>query len=303
MLSDHKHRAIVLLVAGIALMTVSWAIAWSRTPVASEHSFFPLWVGYIATANGLGEFCFRDSLVKRLGRSFLWLFIFSIPFWWFFELLNLFVENWRYASAAGLTRLRFAIEASISFSTVLPAVMSTIRLCKSAFDHYGCEFKGRPFAIRKLDLALSVLLGSVGLCIIGLFPTIAFPLVWIAPLLIVEPVSYLLGYDSLLRNTRAGDYTLIVAIATATLFDGLLWELWNYYSMPKWEYTIPYVGFWKVFEMPILGYLGYPFFGLIVFSFTVLALSLLNESDAEKLTADENAASPIATEPLQSPRD
>jgi len=59
------------------------------------------------------------------------------------------------------------------------------------------------------------------------------------------------------------------------LFTGLWWEIWNYYSLPKWVYTIPYVGFWKIFEMPLLGYLGYPFFGLIVFTYAGLISSIL----------------------------
>jgi hypothetical protein len=51
--------------------------------------------------------------------------------------------------------------------------------------------------------------------------------------------------------------------------------MWNFYSWPKWYYTVPYVGWAKVFEMPLLGYLGYiPFawelFALYHFVFGVL---------------------------------
>jgi hypothetical protein len=65
----------------------------------------------------------------------------------------------------------------------------------------------------------------------------------------------------------------------ATLFTGVWWEAWNYYSVPKWVYTIPYVGFWKIFEMPLLGYLGYPFFGLTVFTYAGLISSVLLKRD------------------------
>ena len=61
---------------------------------------------------------------------------------------------------------------------------------------------------------------------------------------------------------------------SGTLFTGIWWELWNYYSLPKWVYHIPYVGFLHLFEMPALGYLGYPFFGLFLFSYTA-AMTLL----------------------------
>ena len=42
--------------------------------------------------------------------------------------------------------------------------------------------------------------------------------------------------------------------------------MWNFRALPKWEYTIPYLGFARVFEMPLLGYLGYLPFGLEVYA-------------------------------------
>jgi hypothetical protein len=65
----------------------------------------------------------------------------------------------------------------------------------------------------------------------------------------------------------------------ATLLTGFFWEMWNYYSLPKWYYTIPYVGFWKVFEMPILGYGGYPFFGIVILSYTFLVFSFFGRKN------------------------
>jgi hypothetical protein len=49
--------------------------------------------------------------------------------------------------------------------------------------------------------------------------------------------------------------------------------------LPKWYYTIPYVGFWKIFEMPFLGYFGYPFFGLAIYSYIAIVFSMLLSSD------------------------
>ena len=53
---------------------------------------------------------------------------------------------------------------------------------------------------------------------------------------------------------------------------GFFWEMWNACSYPKWVYHIPGVGFGKVFEMPILGYLGYLPFALELFLLAQLAL-------------------------------
>jgi hypothetical protein len=38
--------------------------------------------------------------------------------------------------------------------------------------------------------------------------------------------------------------------------------MWNYFSLAKWEYSIPLVHRFEVFEMPLLGYAGYLPFGL-----------------------------------------
>jgi len=43
---------------------------------------------------------------------------------------------------------------------------------------------------------------------------------------------------------------------------GLLWEFWNYWASAKWVYTIPYLGFLQIFEMPVLGFFGFPLFAL-----------------------------------------
>jgi hypothetical protein len=47
---------------------------------------------------------------------------------------------------------------------------------------------------------------------------------------------------------------------------GFFWEMWNFFSYPKWVYHIPFFDFLRVFEMPILGYGGYIPFALELFA-------------------------------------
>jgi hypothetical protein len=54
----------------------------------------------------------------------------------------------------------------------------------------------------------------------------------------------------------------VLLVALAGLGTGLLWELWNLHALPHWEYRIPYLGGLRLFEMPLLGYLGYLPFAL-----------------------------------------
>ncbi len=59
-------------------------------------------------------------------------------------------------------------------------------------------------------------------------------------------------------------YLLLIAGALC----GFLWEMWNFRAGAKWIYTVPYVGFLKVFEMPLLGFLGFPPFAVECYTMT-----------------------------------
>jgi hypothetical protein len=106
--------------------------------------------------------------------------------------------------------------------------------------------------------------------LLHLIPQIAFPLVWVAPLLVSEPLLYRLQCASLLDHIEHGDWVLPASVTISTLICGFCWEMWNAYSLLRWVYTVPHLAFWKVFELPMLGYLGYPFFGLIAYRYATL---------------------------------
>lgn len=255
-----------------------WFIAWGRIPILSEYSFFPLWLGYIFTINAVSEVLYRDSLLGRMRGWFASLFIASIPLWWFFEWVNSYLQNWHYVLLHPISQLHYVTQVSIDFSTVIPAVLSTTFLFFRFFEQRR-KRNLHPMTIRWPWLAVSVVIGVSSFYFMQAFPNQTFPLVWIAPFLILEPVLYISGLPSLLRQIEKGDWALTISIMAATLLTGFFWEMWNYYSLPKWYYTIPYVGFWKVFEMPILGYGGYPFFGIVILSYTFLVFSFFGRKN------------------------
>jgi hypothetical protein len=59
-----------------------------------------------------------------------------------------------------------------------------------------------------------------------------------------------------------GDWRAVWLAALAALICGFFWEMWNWHSFSQWIYTVPYVERFKIFEMPLLGFLGYLPFGL-----------------------------------------
>ena len=74
-----------------------------------------------------------------------------------------------------------------------------------------------------------------------------------------------LGNRSLLQYTSKGDWRPVLALWFGCLICSFFWEMWNFYSFPKWVYRVPFVNFLHIFEMPMLGYLGYLPFSLELF--------------------------------------
>ena len=124
-----------------------------------------------------------------------------------------------------------------------------------------------PRAFSGRTLLLCWLAGWLMLAALVAFPRQAFPLIWLSLIFIIDPLVDRAGGHSVARALRQGDWSLISNLALAALVCGWFWEMWNYYAMPKWTYSVPYVGFWHVWEMPLLGYGGYLPFGVEVFVF------------------------------------
>lgn len=68
-------------------------------------------------------------------------------------------------------------------------------------------------------------------------------------------------------DLEKGSMVDIVASLVAGLICGILWETWNYWSISKWVYTVPFFDNLKIFEMPVPGYLGFLVFGLATIAF------------------------------------
>ena len=114
----------------------------------------------------------------------------------------------------------------------------------------------------KLLAWLALIMTGSGLCLLGLFPHYLFSLLWVSPLIIIVALQALLDEKQVFSNITKGDWTLIVVSTSAALVCGFFWEMWNFYSLAKWKYQIPFVQRFSLFEMPLLGYAGYLPFGL-----------------------------------------
>jgi len=252
--------------AGTATGIASWVLAWSRfrwMESVQEHTFTPLWLSFILVVNGLAVRRTGTCLLSSRPRRFLLLFPLSAAFWWSFEFLNRFVGNWRYAGVASFGPWEYFVFSTLPFSTVLPAVLSVRELLLSFRRIDGAFRQWRPVSVPVRAVPAMLLLACAGLFAVGSVPDLAFPLVWVAPPLLLISLAARRGEPHALSGVAAGDWRAAVSAVLAALVCGLFWEMWNFGSYARWVYAIPYVDAAHVFEMPLLGYAGYLPFGIL----------------------------------------
>ncbi len=186
----------------------------------------------------------------------------SVPFWLFFELLNLRLENWYYVFLPRDSAARW-LGIALSFATVIPAILLTERLA----DSLGIADTLRTRRVRMPRGRVLPALGALLLALALAWPRAFFPLVWGGVFLVVDPwILRRAPARSLLGDLERGRPSRIVRLLTAGLAVGLLWEAFNLGARGKWIYTVPGFEDFKLFEMPALGFLGFPFFALEAFA-------------------------------------
>ena len=252
---------------GLSFGIGAWILAWSRfewfAPLQA-FTFSPLWFSYIITVNALTHRRTGQCMLTQRPRFLLLLFVVSAAFWWLFEYLNRFVQNWYYLGIGSLTPLEYFLFATLPFSTVLPAVMGTFQFLATYPRLYNglTDFFVMPRINLRCVAVVILTLSAAGLAGIGLWPDYLFPLLWLAPLGVLASLQTLAGRTSLFADLVRGDWRRGVLLALSALICGFFWEMWNFYSLAKWVYAVPFVNRFHIFEMPVLGYAGYLPFGL-----------------------------------------
>src|SRR5699024_10474051 len=105
--------------------------------------------------------------------------------------------------------------------------------------------------------------------------------------LLIDVINDITGMRSIASQVADRRWDTVLVLFAAGLTCGFFWELWNIRSMPKWTYTVPHVGFFKVFEMPILGYGGYLPFALEIFAIYNLLHAIVFRYPDRYLTFDD----------------
>ena len=259
---------------GLALVAIFWPLNWLLPGDRTHWAFFPLWLGYVLTVDAIVLRRTGTSLATRAPATFASLFPLSVPSWWLFEWFNDRLGNWEYVGTGHFSGLEYFLYCSLSFSTVVPAIFESAELARSFrfIERFG---RGPKFPGRGATLSYRLTLASVGAAMLAatlLWPHTCYPFVWTSIVFLLEPLCLTLGRRGLTTDLLRGDWRPWMSLWLGSLVCGFFWEMWNFYSYPKWIYHVPGVGFAKLFEMPALGYLGYLPFAMELYLVAQLVL-------------------------------
>lgn len=278
---------------GVAVTLVSWGLMWFGSGLLARFSFVPLWWGFIYALDGLVYARTNGrSIVSSRKHEMLVLALVSMVGWYLFEYWNYFVvENWYYPYASLLTPFGNLVWYSLSYTTVWPACFEWYMLLMTvpALRHRWAD--GPKLKLSRPVMVAVLLLGFALSFLLGVFPYPLFWALWIGALLALCGALKVAGFWTPFDPMAKGDWSRFSVMALATFLNGFCWEFWNYGSqafrqgVPSnpnyWVYDIPYVNVIHFFsEMPLLGYFGYLFFGILVWVYW-LAIAHLVELDPD----------------------
>jgi hypothetical protein len=261
----------ILAAAALVLVAATVLMLAGVEPFASWYYLFA-WYSTIAIADAWTEA--RDPRRRMLlarPQVFVSLLSWSAVLWFTFELWNLRLENWYYVGVSDRRVVRW-MGTAFAFATVLPGIFAVTRLL--AAYGLGERFRGAAIRMSPGRLRFLTALGVASALLVLLWPQCFFPLVWGVTFFLAAPFNYRRGGPGLLRRIEAGRWGTVVRLLGAGAICGLLWELFNIRASAKWIYTVPGFEDGKLFEMPLLGFVGFPPFALECYEMLAVAIHL-----------------------------
>jgi hypothetical protein len=268
--------------AGLLIMVVSETATLARIEPFWSWNTPIAWTGFILFADSIVFRARGESWIRSAPREFFWLALASIPLWLVFEFYNRFIQNWHYVGLPENPFLRY-FGYAWAFATIWPAIFEGAELigvwrgAPRAPKDVATVALGETYMFMRVDHPKTASRVSIGLGAATLLP----PILWPSPLLaapvflgfifLLDPINLRLGGESLARDFREGQFDRLKNLMLSGFLCGILWEFWNYWARSKWHYTVPILEHLKIFEMPVLGYFGFPAFALECFTMYVFA--------------------------------
>lgn len=257
----------MLIVGAFGLVVSFWGL-YLDIGFISQPFYAWAWWSYIFVLDGFVRRKRGASLLTTRKALLPSILLWSITFWYFFEMLNLRYQNWYYVGVFGigsavdmLAGITFGIAA---FATVFMGLFETYEAL--AASHAFANVKLRP---RRFSSRLTYGVQAVGALMVTLsliFSHYLAPLVWGSLSFLVDPWNYRRGARSILADLERGELGVLLRLLVSGLACGLVWESFNFLAPQKWIYTVRGLEGLKLFEMPLLGFLGFPALALDAFA-------------------------------------
>jgi len=253
-----------MILVGLAIMVVSQAATLAGVePFASWNT--PIcWTGFILFADSIVYRVRGNSWIRSAPREFAALCLASIPLWLVFEGYNVVIRNWIYVGLPENPALRM-FGYAWAFATIWPALFAGAELVAlvRAGKAGTAGTAGRENTDTPTPRASWIAVGAVMLTLPFVVPSAVAPYtaapVFLGFIFLLDPITARLGGETLTRERT-------INLLWSGALCGVLWEFWNYWSRAKWVYTVPIMQEWKLFEMPLPGYLGFPPFAVECFT-------------------------------------
>ncbi len=245
-------------IIGIMIMLFAQTLAIYQVPMITVFLTPITWTGYILCIDAAVFKLRGASFIHTRRTQFLAMLPLSIACWMIFELYNLHLQNWRYITAES-TMIQ-AVIACWAFATIFPGILETSELIDTLLNDNKAA-PGHATKVRRAKLYSLIAIGVIFLATPLLVPTgvaqFLFGLVWVGFVFLLDPLNHVLGVRSLFSELVQGRIDKVISLFLSGTICGFLWEFWNYWATTRWVYTLPFPPMPRIFEMPLIGFVGF----------------------------------------------
>ena len=283
MFAQSKARFPIYGYAGVAIMIGAEVLLFGGNQFVGHWMTPIVWTGYLLFIDALVYKVSSRSLLMNDRLELLSVAIISIGSWWLFEFYNAprFWKSdlelwWHYHNLEPNLWLR-RVGYDWAFATITPALLETAQFLRTAI--FNRSRNPVPVKANRSLLIVLIVIGLAGVVVPLIYPNEWFaPVIWLSFILLVDPINAILGSPSITGDLARRDWNRLLSLLASGLLCGFLWEFWNYWALSKWTYTVPYLGHLKIFEMPVLGFLGFPPFAVECWAIYIFVRSLLQRA-------------------------
>jgi hypothetical protein len=245
-----------------------WLVNWAVLPLLWGLALLLDGIVYVRNEG--------KSILSQYPQQFIGIGASSISGWMIFEFINFFVDdNWIYPFGNLIPSNEFLLYALLGSSGLMPVLFEVNDLLHSIRGFAERYQNGVAVSCPNWLKWIVLIFCYIGMFLCSYYPNLSFFTVWSAPLFILAITLSFLDIWTPFTPIKQGNWSPALLIGLSFLIEGFCMEGMNYLSAMHqnghivichnpdyWQYSIPYVNVLHIFEMPLLGYMGYLSLGL-----------------------------------------